>query len=429
MDDEPVTTAITKAIGRNFLLAGLTLFCVVVASWLATFFFGIDRKPGTSDEVLVSLGAVLLVVLGVSAASLVLFGSARSMTNFDKFWRRVETVLQSGIFYFFAGLALLFYAIHASNVKEHPSLTFLVAMLGFAIMLFGTGSQAAGALATGGARLPPGSEPEESSEITSSYGPIAEADEATRAVAKAAKEGASKPTDAEKAEALGALTTLAEAAVSAVHKVKLSTSQLGGPTTGRDWGLVKANAAIAGGAAVLAGIFGFGVITYSREIRDVFNDFDQYEIISVAACAKDGPDLLCKVDDDFNNKLNLEDYSIHIESLRNAGLPFSQRGRIINIVLFNSDIRDDQVVRLIASRVKSNDDDHLYSRELNVAIPLSQMSEESANRNNVDSACIPSESGPRCRLRRLAQPTKLQSRVKTTQFSLNFAPAPVIELH
>ena len=167
------------------------------------------------------------VVVAIATIVLVLLLVLSLATDLPSHWRNVSLVLESGSFYFFAGLALLFFAQRGSDAREHPSITFILAMLGVAIMLFGTGSQATGALATQGARLPPLGEPS-----------------GTTATEPSGQGGDGAP----------------------------------------GWGPMKANAIIAGGAAVLTIVFGFGVIYYRDEIPRVFNDYGQYERILVKPC-------------------------------------------------------------------------------------------------------------------------------------------------
>lgn len=171
------------------------------------------------------------VVVAIATIVLVLLLVLSLAIDLPSHWRNVSLVLESGSFYFFAGLALLFFAQRGSDAREHPSITFILAMLGVAIMLFGTGSQATGALATQGARLPPIGEPSGTTATATATEPSGDGGD-------------------------------------------------GAP----GWGLMKANAIIAGGAAVLTIVFGFGVIYYRDEIPRVFNDYGQYERILVKPC-------------------------------------------------------------------------------------------------------------------------------------------------
>lgn len=133
-------------------------------------------------------------------------------------------ILQSPPFYFAVGLLLLAFSFVANSLELNSSLNFLVAMLGVAILLYSTGSQAAGTI------------------------------------------GATPP-------ALG------------------DTNVTSGSEEGKSQTVPKAvgvppgvNVAIAGGAAVLTAFFGWGVIYHADKIRQVFRDFDQYQIVRVDFC-------------------------------------------------------------------------------------------------------------------------------------------------
>ncbi|MER9191224.1 hypothetical protein [Mesorhizobium australicum] len=134
--------------------------------------------------------------------------------------------MQSPPFYFFFGLILLVCAFLSNGYGLNSSLTFLVAMLGVAILLYGTGSQAAGTF---------GGDPGKAQKLL--------------------------------------VAPLPGAAVQA------ETATSGAPSVP-----ALANIAIAGGAAVLTAFFGWGVITKSPEIRQVFRDYDQYKEIRVEFC-------------------------------------------------------------------------------------------------------------------------------------------------
>jgi hypothetical protein len=432
-DGADIVSTISEYISRHSVIVGLCLLIALLISWLAVFLIAGDAGVGTADRLLLALGVSLFVVLAASAAALLLIGSAKSIKDFDKFWERAEKVLQSGIFYFFAGLGLLLFAIYASDHNEHPSLTFLIAMLGLAIMLFGTGSQAAGAVATAGARLPRMSEVRKtdaangSNSGTPSDSPvgeaIAEAETSIRAVVKAVDEGLAKPTDAEKLAGLANLPNLAKAAESAVGKIRPEASQIG-TSRAADWSPVKANAAIAGGAAVLTAIFGIGVIKYSPEIRGVFNDFDQYENISIEACAsyaisQDGQ--LCDGDKDAAAGIKLDEYAIQAQNAYGSPIYARLNGRQIIILVFRNDRLGGPFVRLVAHRLVEGRD---YKKDMSVSIPL----EDKANASDSTAsraACSQGQSGADCRLARVVKRAGENDRTRMSWFTLNFANDPI----
>lgn len=255
------------------------LYCFRLAIFLATvaLLIGISlllarlsggSRQDTSSGGLLYLSIGLLIVASAAAAAVIIVAFLHSITNFNTFWSQVERVLQSGVFYFFAGLALLVSAIYATNTHEHPSLTFLIAMLGVAIMLFGTGSQAAGSIASSGAPLPSPSDA-----VVSSRNP-----------GTAPREGADGGTPVQ-----GDLGRKSNANPGPGPAGEVVAAASDGPSRVRDavsdWSPVKANAAVAGGAAVLTALFAWGVIHYRSDIRNVFSDSDDYARLQIDTCA------------------------------------------------------------------------------------------------------------------------------------------------
>jgi hypothetical protein len=71
-------------------------------------------------------------------------GSGQS--GFDTFFRRLNDICSSGIFFIFLGLGLLFFAWLGLTVGIHTSFSFVLVVLGIAVLLFGTGTQGMGRL-------------------------------------------------------------------------------------------------------------------------------------------------------------------------------------------------------------------------------------------------------------------------------------------
>lgn len=159
--------------------------------------------------------------------------------------------LQSPPFYFFFGLVLLITAFITTYAQLNSSLTFLVAMLGVAILLYGTGSQAAGTFGWGA-----GGGANEAKQLLDSY------------LAK-------PPADRTEPE---------------LEQVQASVERMGSASSTS----AIANVAIAGGAAVLAAFFGWGVLERSERIRQVFRDYDQYSLVRLEFC--DSRDAQCAGD-------------------------------------------------------------------------------------------------------------------------------------
>ncbi|NKK92920.1 hypothetical protein GFL95_17045 [Rhizobium leguminosarum bv. viciae] len=239
-----------------------------------------------------------LIIFFLIAACLALTAFSR---DFLSAWTNLRGVLESGVFYFFAGLALLLYAKQGTDAAEHPSITFILAMLGIAIMLFGTGSQAAGAIATGGGTL--------------------------------AKLPSIPPKDGE---------------VVAAEETPSSTT-----TTG-DWSPVKANAVIAGGAAVLAAVFGVGVILFSDRIPGVFEDYGGYNKVMIRPCIAAGSGACTDQDIhsfSISKNMSLADYSIRAESAYGNQLFIRKENKTIQILGFKDDIRGSKYISLKFDRI------------------------------------------------------------------------------
>lgn len=69
-------------------------------------------------------------------------------SGFDTFFRRLNDICSSGIFFILLGLGLLFFAWLGLTVGIHTSFSFVLVVLGIAVMLFGTGTQGMGRLSS-----------------------------------------------------------------------------------------------------------------------------------------------------------------------------------------------------------------------------------------------------------------------------------------
>lgn len=69
-----------------------------------------------------------------------------NQSGFDTFFRRMNDICSSGIFFILLGLGLLFFAWLGLTVGIHTSFSFVLVVLGIAVMLFGTGTQGMGRL-------------------------------------------------------------------------------------------------------------------------------------------------------------------------------------------------------------------------------------------------------------------------------------------
>ena len=242
---------------------------------------------------------------------------AGTKTLFD----RLGEAMQSPPFYFFFGCLMLIAAFVCTEVRYNSSLTFLIAMLGVAIMLYGTGSQAAGTFGAGN--------PSASALLARSKGPVN------------GKEPV-QPDDGAPPE----------------------PSQIGVPNASTPRISAPMNVAIAGGAAVLSAFFGWSVLTYAPGIRQVFRDDDQYTIVKVELCDSSvstcrDPSFGTNRSRDELGKTSLVPPQAMDQLLKEAYLETSfghrayarKDGKILEFIVFDRDLTDGDDVRLMANAV------------------------------------------------------------------------------
>lgn len=240
--------------------------------------------------------------------------------------------LQTPPFYFFFGLILLGVAFVATQTNLNSSLTFLVAILGVAIVLYGTGSQAAGTFGSG---------TEQAQAMLTQQGgqPAQPAQQAQQP----------QPDPAGQVGAQGAGAGPAQQAQDEAKEEKSAPRpSLFGPA--------GANVAIAGGAAVMAAFFGWGVIEKSGDIRQVFRDFDQYVQVRVQFC--DFSAAECRTDQETEQATADPVIDEHVRTaiINSAYIetPDGRRaharpvGNGLEFVLFERELGDKGEVRLMA---------------------------------------------------------------------------------
>jgi hypothetical protein len=110
-----------------FILLGLLLLFVT--------YLGLGKVP--TALTLINLAIITLLLLGVAA---LLLGSA---TGIDQFYR----FCSSGLFFIFLGVILLFIAQWSMGIA-HAGMSFVLVVLGVAVLLYGTGTQGMGELKT-----------------------------------------------------------------------------------------------------------------------------------------------------------------------------------------------------------------------------------------------------------------------------------------
>lgn len=429
-----------RAADRRFGLRQLTsrngLAALATGAVLALAAINLVAFMGNDDSYLRNVahtaGSIGVGTLLVGTACFLVAGILIWPARFDECWSRVEKVLVSGAFYFFAGLSLLLYAIHTTTSQTHPSLTFLIAMLGMAIMLFGTGSQAVGSIATAGAPLPPAQRAFERDPSAAVQDAAAnDATAAARATVEAVKAAGGLESDAEKAAALDTILAAAEETERQVAAMPASAPQA--PARG-DWHPFKANAAIAGGAAVLTAIFGYGVIHFRTDIKDVFGYYDRYVKLRINACA--AFDKTCVLNSASMGSteipsFTLADYEVDAELANGSPIYMVQSGNEIQLLLFSDAIDQDIPIRLKLVRKTDNPD---VGREIDRDIDLTlspkamdDVSRQATDGRPEDSAAKLAE---RCRQYSDSRPVDcalawmgasyLGDRLSTVLYSLNF---------
>jgi hypothetical protein len=120
------------------------VFCVGFGCSFFSVMTGLAKQGALIELFLVSLGGIatfLLICLPTFAMLQLAQGQAIEPTLVS-LGRALGAIFESGAFYFFVGIAFLATAFLCQRAEVNSTLTFIVALLGIAILLYGTGSQA-----------------------------------------------------------------------------------------------------------------------------------------------------------------------------------------------------------------------------------------------------------------------------------------------
>jgi hypothetical protein len=297
-------------------------------------------------------------------------------------------------------LSLLLYAIHTTSSQIQPSLTFLLAMLGVAIMLFGTGSQAIGAIATAGAALPVLDKKK--------------LDDLLDGIKSKTLEIGSPPDDQRQK-----ITEVIEEARASVPNASTPESD-----KANLWQPFKANAVVAGGAAVLTAIFGFGVIAQRVEIKEVFGQYEKYTKIKINACAALTPTCGDETTADAPKLENflLTDYSVKATLANGAPLFTIVAGNEIQILVFGDAFDQNEPISLIMSRKANNNDVSLTTeidKEVDIYLSPKEVRADRAPKEAEKCRQYSSQRSVACALVRDAF-FERGGRIETAVYSLNF---------
>jgi hypothetical protein len=197
-----------------------------------------SARKGMLIELLLICFAALAIylVMALPAILIILFARGTPLSEALSTISVLTTaVIQSGAFYFFGGIAFLATAYLAQRSEANSSLTFIIALLGIAILLYGTGSQAALGMGQG------------------NNGQSLDASK----IQEYLKEKLKEPDKAKEV---------------AEGTVLIGKTQAAG---------TYVNFAVAGGAAALTAFFGWGITERAGPIRDVFRDHTRYDLVKI----------------------------------------------------------------------------------------------------------------------------------------------------
>jgi hypothetical protein len=205
-------------------------------------FWRLARAQHYLEAIYLALLAFLLLgLLGFYAAIALQFVRGQDPTILaERIGQLVSAFFQSSAFYYFSGIGFIATALLLQNAGVYSTFVFMLALLGVAILLYGTGSQAMLSLGQG-----------------------------------------SQSLDKEKIEILlrGKLNDPAAAA-----QMSADIAKVAGVPSGQ-----YANFAVAGGAAALTAFFGWGLAKYAPDVRDTFRDHTRFALVLIEPAA--GSDL------------------------------------------------------------------------------------------------------------------------------------------
>ena len=204
-----------------------------------------------------------------------------------KFWYgEIKLFFASGIFYIVLGCAFLWMS-YATLNEAHSAFVFLLAVLGIAIVLYGTGTQAVG---------------------SGNTGPI--------------------------------------------------------------------NVAIAGGAGVLAALFGFGVVTYQPQIEEVFKRTQDYAVLYLSVEGVTG---------------DLSHYDIYARLGGSSQLPLYRDGRRIKILV---PIDEDEPKTLVAVSLTSRGQTPEFRDYQDIPVEITWAEETVRRRSGLNNEVVPEIARP-----------------------------------
>ena len=194
----------------------------------------IDRQFARAACFGLLIGSALLV-FALFYSSSIQNGNGFSIAASLRFvFAALAQCVKNGLFYFFAGLCFITAAYWSADTSKNSTLTFMLALLGIAVLLYGTGSQAVLSMGQGRSSL----DPTKAEALLKDL--LKEPDKANEVVSSLAAEMKPIPTGA------------------------------------------YANFAVAGGAAALTAFFGWGITERRSEIRDVFVDHTRYDLVQAS---------------------------------------------------------------------------------------------------------------------------------------------------
>ncbi|MBI4920551.1 MAG: hypothetical protein HY834_02285 [Devosia nanyangense] len=210
---------------------------------------------------------------------------------------RVLDYLQTPPTYMFLGLILIALSYVGTITSLNSSLNFIVVILGIAILLYGTGSQAAATL---------GVDAKQASALLQAYIAASPGQRSDQLLGQV-KDSLEKPA------ANGGL-----------------------------------NIAIAGGAAVLAAVFGYGIITFRQDILLTLREWDRYSVVSVDLCYQEELSQKCLGASEIGQASADLDSAIRNQLVLKSGTGRTVFRRIVDgrleFVVFDGDLGKDRSV-------------------------------------------------------------------------------------
>jgi hypothetical protein len=173
---------------------------------------------------------------------------------------------------------------------------------------------------------------------------------------------------------------------------------------------------------VLTALFGWGVIFFRSEIREVFGDYEQYAKVIVETCAS--YNQFCAPSDSVN-KFNLDDYSIRAETGDGTAVYAVQGSKQLQLLIFYVGHRASSYIKLVAKRTTISAPD--LEQEIEVLISLAALTASGLDSSAINCPQFSGEMTSSCRVARLQSPSAKEGRIDVIRYSVNFFKGAKVE--